>query len=289
MSVLEYYTPSTMKEAYSLLVKHGNEARIVAGGTDLLVQMKHRELQPKYIIDIRNIPGQDTIAYDKKDGLRIGALATIHAIESSPSIRDKFGVLAVAASKLGTPQVRNQATIGGNLSNASPSAEMPPALMVLDAQAKITGIQGERTVPVDGFFLGPGQTVLNNNEILTEIQVPNLPVQSGGGYLKHTVRKALDLAMVSVAVLVTVDRGVLYDVKIALGAVAPTPIRAWRAEKVLRGQKVSEHLLQEAARTASEESVPIDDIRCSAEYRRLLVGVLVARAVKQALEKVTAA
>jgi carbon-monoxide dehydrogenase medium subunit len=253
-----------MKEAYSLLVKHGNEARIVAGGTDLLVQMKHRELQPKYIIDIRNIPGQDTIAYDKKDGLRIGALATIHAIESSPSIRDKFGVLAVAASKLGTPQVRNQATIGGNLSN-------------------------ERTVPVDGFFLGPGQTVLNNNEILTEIQVPNLPVQSGGGYLKHTVRKALDLAMVSVAVLVTVDRGVLYDVKIALGAVAPTPIRAWRAEKVLRGQKVSEHLLQEAARTASEESVPIDDIRCSAEYRRLLVGVLVARAVKQALEKVTAA
>ncbi len=285
-SKTEYFMPKTIEEARSLVLKYKGEAKIIAGGTDIVVQMKHKAVLPKHIINIRGISGQDYIIRDEKEGLRIGALATMRSIEVSPMVREKFNILARAASMLGTWQVRNRATIAGNLCNAAPSAETAPPLIVLGAKAKIMGADGERTVPIENFFIGPGQTILKPGEILTEIQVPNLLPRSGGIYIKHTLRKALDLAIVGVAALVTMDGDILSDVKIALGAVAPTPVRATRAEDVLRGNKINDDLLQKAAQTAFNQCSPIDDVRSSAEYRCKMIQVLVPRAIKQAVEQV---
>ncbi len=283
---IEYFTPKTIEEARSLVLKYKGEAKIIAGGTDLVVQMKHKEVLPRHIINIRGISGQDYIVHDEKEGLRIGAMATIRSIEVSPVVRERFNILAQAASELGSAQVRNRATIAGNLCNAAPSAETAPPLIVLGAKAKILGADGERTVPIENFFTGPGQTVLRPDEILVEIQVPNLLPRSSGVYIKHTIRKALDLAIVGVAVIVTLDGDTLSDVKIALGAVAPTPVRATRAEDVLRGNQIDDDLLQKAAQTAFNQCSPIDDIRSSAEYRCKMIKVLVPRAIKQAAAQV---
>ena len=283
---IEYFTPKTIEEARSLVLKYKGEAKIIAGGTDLVVQMKHKEVLPRHIINIRGISGQDYIVHDEKEGLRIGAMATIRSIEVSSVVRERFNILAQAASELGSAQVRNRATIAGNLCNAAPSAETAPPLIVLGAKAKILGADGERTVPIENFFTGPGQTVLRPDEILVEIQVPNLLPRSSGVYIKHTIRKALDLAIVGVAVIVTLDGDTLSDVKIALGAVAPTPVRATRAEDVLRGNQIDDDLLQKAAQTAFNQCSPIDDIRSSAEYRCKMIKVLVPRAIKQAAAQV---
>ena len=283
---IEYFTPKTIEEACSLVLKYKGEAKIIAGGTDLVVQMKHKEVLPKHIINIRGISGQDYIIYDEKEGLRIGAMATIRSIEVSPVVRERFNILAQAASELGSAQVRNRGTIAGNLCNAAPSAETAPPLIVLGAKAKIMGADGERTVLIENFFTGPGQTILKPDEILVEIQVPNLLPRSSGVYIKHTIRKALDLAIVGVAVIVTMDGDTLSDVKIALGAVAPTPVRARRAEDVLRGNQINDDLLQKAAQTAFNQCSPIDDIRSSAEYRCKMIKVLVPRAIKQAAAQV---
>jgi CO/xanthine dehydrogenase FAD-binding subunit len=200
----EYLEPKTMEEAISLLSRYEDKARVIAGGTDLLIRLKRGEGLHRHLINIKGIPNQDVIVYDEKQGLRIGVLATIHSIELSPLIRQEFGVLAQAASKLGTLQIRNCATIAGNLCNAAPSAEMAPALIVLGATARIIGASGERTVPIDDFFIGPGQTVLKPTEVLTEVQVPSLLSRSGGVYLKQTIRRSLDLAIVEVGVITTI-------------------------------------------------------------------------------------
>jgi len=288
MDALKYFAPRTMEEACALLAKYKEQAKVIAGGTDLLVQIKHGEILPKYIINIRGIPKQDYIVYDDKVGLSIGALATIHSIEASSLIQEKFNILAQAASKLGTRQIRNQATIAGNLCNASPSAELAPALIVLGAKVGILRASRERTVLIEDFFTGPGQTVLKPDEILAEIQVPNLLPRSGGVYIKHTIRKAMDLAIVGVGVMVTMDGNILSNVRIALGAVAPAPIRARKAEGILIGRRLEDDLLEKAALIASEESSPISDVRSSADYRKKMVKVLVARAIKQAVEQVQA-
>lgn len=285
---IEYLRPRTIQEACSLALQYKGEAKIIAGGTDLLVEMKRKEVLPKYIIDIKDIPGQDDIIYDAKKGLRIGALATIRSIEVSPVIRRGFGILAQAASKLGTWQVRNRGTIAGNLVTAAPSADTIPALMVLGAKIKIMGADGERVVPIEDFFIGPLKTVLRSDEMLAEIQVPNLAPRSGGAYIKHTVRKAMDLAIIGVAALVTMDGDVMSDARIALGTSAPTVIRARKAEEILKGNKISDDLLEKAGQTALEESSPRDSLRASAAYRSKLIKVLVPRAIKQAVEQVKA-
>jgi len=277
-----------MEEVVSLLLEHKGAARVMAGGTDLLVQLKKGEALPRYIIDIKGIPNQDTITYDEKDGLTIGALTTIRSIELSPVIQNKFNVLAQAASELGTLQIRNRATIGGNICNAAPSAETAPALIVLGARLRIIGADGERTVPIESFFTGPGQTILHPHEILSEIQVPNLPPRSSSVYIAQTIRKALDLATVGVAVITTIDNDVLKDIKIALGSVAPTPIRAGKAETIIKGQRLDDALLGAVGLAAAEEASPISDLRGSAEYRRKMIRVLVERAIRQAAQQVKA-
>jgi len=286
MNELKYFTPESIEEAVSLLSQYGEKSKIIAGGTDLLVQMRNKVVLPDFLISISGICDLEYIKYDEINGLRVGALTTIGSIESSSLIQSKFSILAQAASKLGTPAIRNRATIGGNLCNAAPSADIVPALMVLGARVKIVGVDGEKIISMEDLFTGPGQTVIKPGQMLTEIQISNLPPQSGGAYIEQTRRQGADLAIVGVAALVIMEGDILRDVKIALGAVAPTPIRAKKAEEILKGKKLDDRLLEESSQAASHESSPIDDTRSSADYRRKLVTALVKRAVRQAVEQV---
>jgi carbon-monoxide dehydrogenase medium subunit len=279
----DYLAPRTIGEALSLLSQHKGKAKLIAGGTDLVPQLKGRLVKtPQYLIDLKEIPGLDYIKYDKTKGLAIGALATIKAVIDSPVIRDKFSVLSQATGSMASPQVRNRGTIAGNICNAVPSADSTPALLVLEAKLKLVGQKGERMVNIGDFFTGPNQTVIKD-EILVEIQLPTPPPGSKGVYFKLGPRRAMDLAIVGVAVLVVADKGKFQDVRIALESVAPTPIRASQAEAVLKGQAFDSKLIEKAAQTAASEAKPIDDHRASAEYRREMVEVLVKRALEQAI------
>ena len=285
MTLQNYFAPKSVKEALSLLSEYGQKARVISGGTDLLMQMKHREVLPEYVISIGGIAELSFITYDETKGLNIGVLTNVADIANSPLVKRKFSILAQAAGMLGTPTIRNQATLGGNLCNAAPSADTAPSLMVLGAMAKIVGAASEKIIPLENFFTGPGQTILEHGHLLTEIQIPNLSPHSGGAYLKQTRRQGADLAVVGVAALVVMDGEIVRDVKIVLGAVAPTPIRAKRAEAILRGHRIDDKRLEESSQAAMHEAKPIDDVRGSADYRRTLVAVLVKRAVARAIQQ----
>jgi aerobic carbon-monoxide dehydrogenase medium subunit len=285
MTSPKYLTPGSVEEALSLLSQYGEKAKFVSGGTDLLMQLKREEAVPECLISLGEIRKLDFIKYDEVNGLRIGALTTIVNVANSSLIKSKFGILGQAAGMLGTPAIRNQATLGGNLCNAAPSADTAPPLLVLGAKAKTQGLEGEKLVPLEDFFVGPGQTILGPDHLLIEIQIPILSPHSGGAYLKHKRRQGADLAVVGVAALAVMEGEVLKDAKIALGAVAPTPLRAKKAEAILRGKKVHQTLLEKCGQAASDEAKPIDDIRGSADYRRELVAVLVKRAMTQAIQQ----
>lgn len=281
----EYIACETIQEACSMLSEYQGQAKFVAGGTDLLVKMKHRRILPRYLINAKKIPGLDYIRHDGEKGLRIGALTTIEDIKNAPIIIEKFPILHQAASKLGSTHIRNLGTLGGNLSNASPAAELAPALLTLEASVKIERLHGERVIPLETFFLGPGKSALQADEILTEVQVPNPSPFSEGVYLKHSIRP-MDVGIVGVAVLVTVSEKTFQDIKIALGSVGPTPFRAKAAEGVMKGRALSEDLgeqIRRVARTASEEASPIDDIRARAGYRKKMVETLVKEAAETAI------
>ncbi len=283
----EYRMPKTVKEALGLLSQKGRgKVKVFAGGTDLMPKLKSREVEASEIlVDLKGIPNLDYIQYNAKNGLRIGPLATLNAIETSSIIRDKFSLLAQAAHSMASPQVRNRGTIAGNICNAVPSADSAPALLTLGAKLKLVSLKGERAVNIEDFFTGPNETVLSPREILREIRIPPLPADSRGVYLKLSPRRSMDLAIVGVAVLVVSQDGICKDIRVALGAVAPTPIRVKKAEDILRGQRFSDGLIEKLAEVASGEACPIDDHRASAEYRREMVAVLVKRAIKEATAK----
>lgn len=275
------FTPKSVKEAISLLSDHGEKAEVIAGGTDLLVRMKRGDAFPDYLINMEGLKELEYIRYDEKKGLRIGARTSIHDIVESPLLENKFDIIAQAARTLGTPTIRRQATIGGNLCNAAPSADMAPALIVLGAQLKIEGREGQKVMAVEDFFISPGETKLKRNEILTEIQVPDPIPSSKTVYLKQTRTQGAGLALVGVAAMIVMENDVITDVKMSLGAVAPTPIRAKKAEATLKGKKQDDSLLETCAEAALQESAPIDDVRSSADYRKKLIMVLVKRALEQ--------
>jgi CO/xanthine dehydrogenase FAD-binding subunit len=271
--------PGTLDEALRLLLRHQGKAKIIAGGTDLIPKLRGRQIAgPEFLIDLRKIPNLNFIECDERL-LHIGALTTLRTIETSSIIREKFNLLFQAAQSVGSIQVRNRGTIAGNICNAVPSADLAPALLVLEARLRLAGSKGQRTVGIGDFFVGPNKTVLSAGEVLTEIQIPNLPHHAKALYLKLSPRSAMDLAVVGVAVLTNLEQGLCREVRIALGAVAPTPIRASRAEKIMQGQKVSPELIEQTAQAAAGESRPIDDHRASAEYRREMVKVLTRRAL----------
>ncbi len=284
---MEYFEPKTLNDALSLLAKHGAEAKLIAGGTDVMVDIKFKE-EPGSLVNIKKIPG---LAGIKENGasLRIGALTTIRELETSALLREKLPVLWQAAHQFASLQVRNTATIGGNIGRASPSGETLAPLLVLDAKAKVAFTDGEKTEPFSSFFQGPGKTSMGAKGLLTEIEVPYPAPGSKGVYLKHAVRGAMDIAMVGVAVLITPDaaKANLQDVRIGLGAVAPTPVRAPKAEALLRGKPLTAVLVKQAAALAASESSPISDQRSSAENRRWIVEALTRRGLEQTWQAAT--
>lgn len=294
MHRFDYHSPTTLAEAVALLDGFGERARILAGGTDLLTALKERWETPEHIVDLRSIPGLDALSYDPVAGLTIGARVTARAVETSPLVRRCYPALAYAASTLASIQIRNLATVAGNICRASPSADTPPILLALDASVTLCGPAGERTVPLENFFTGPGRTVLRRNEILTAIHIPPYLAGCraaaccfGAAYIKHSPRQAMDLAMVGVAAAVTMESGWLTGVRVALGAVAPTPRRSRRAEATLLGCQPTPELLAKAGDAAATECAPISDVRGTAEHRRAMVAVQTRRALEQALAAAT--
>jgi carbon-monoxide dehydrogenase medium subunit len=274
-----YHEPRTLAEAVSLLQTHGSSARVLAGGTDLLVQMKLGKIQLQHLVFISKIPELHFITESR--GLRIGPLIVHRELEKSLMVREKYNALFEAVRSVTSVQVRNMGTIGGNICHASPAADSSPALIALGAQIKITGGAGTRRLPLEDFFVGPGKTDLKPGELLSEIQVPDPGPASGSAFLKLT-RVAADLAKVNAAAFIQNEKEVCRECRIASGAVAPTPIRLKQAEAVLRGKRFDEDLCRLAGEKAAEEIQPITDIRSTAWYRREVIKVLVRDVLQQA-------
>ncbi len=284
MKKYNYLKPQTLEEALSFLSQYGDRAKLIAGATDALVMTRQKKISPDVFISLRCVPALDYI--ESNGMLKIGALVTHRTIEESKTIRKSFPLLAEASGVLGSVQIRNVATIGGNLCTASPSAETAPPLLVYEAEVRLVSQRGERRLPIESFFLGPGENALDRDEILREILLPFPPPHSVGTYLKLGRRKSMDLAVVNVAVLLSfnLDTGICERARIALGAVAPTPIRAKGAERVLEGKSLDESIIRKAGEHAREECTPITDIRGSADYRREMVGVLVEKGIRHSMK-----
>jgi len=285
MSCFNYEKVTTLQEAFQSISTSPGDAVIMAGGTDLLLQIRDGTMNPQRVIDIKGVVGLDTIDFTNEACL-IGAVTRIRTLETSQKIKARLPLLAQAASTLGSIQVRNRATVGGNLCNAAPSADMAPALLVLDTRVEIDGEAGRREVALSDFFRGPGLTALHHGEILTGLKIPLSNNYQGAVYHKLTIRKAMDLAIVGVAVLLELDDDNLINIsRVALGAVAPTPLRVPSAEQHIGGKQMSADLAREAAQIAMQFCQPITDLRASAEYRREMVGALCQRGLLEAYEK----
>jgi aerobic carbon-monoxide dehydrogenase medium subunit len=277
----EYFAPENLDEAIEILQRHP-DAQVLAGGTDLLVQAKERSRPIQVLVSLRRIPELEVVTHNET--LSLGAMVTAARIAADPRILQDYTALSKGAGLIGSVQIRNMATVGGNVCNASPSADTAPALLVLGARAVLAGAQGERTLPLEDFFLGPGKTALQPGELLIRLEMPSPLVCSGSFYLRHTPRAWMDLAFVGVSAAVQLgEKGEILSSRIALGAVAPVPMRAYRTEERLTGCMPDETILDEASRLASSEIHPIDDLRASAEYRRHLAEVLTKRALEQAI------
>lgn len=280
----EYVAPHSLDEALLFLASRKEKAKVLAGGTDLIPQLKGREISiPEYVIDLKGLAGLDAITFDPRSGLKIGALATIRAITESGEARRYFPSLVQAALSMASPQVRERGTFAGNICSAVPSADSAPPLLALQAVVRVKGPRGERRVPMESFFTGPRKTVLEANEIVLDIIVPAPAPASRSVYLKLSPRHSMDLAIVGVAATGSMEDGVCRDVTIALGAVAPTPIRSPIAEAMLKGMAVTPELIEEAAQNAVNQCSPIDDHRASLDYRCDMVRVLTKRALNQIL------
>lgn len=287
MKKFDYLTPHSIDEAISLHQAHGERARYVAGGTDIMVKLKEGKIAPDYLISLKHIPDLEGIEVDTSSGgLRVGALVTHRMIEKSQVIKERFAILHDAVRVIGSVQIRNVATIGGNLCNAVPSADGAIPLVSLDTRLGIRGPKGDRTVDCIDFFLGPGQTILERGEILMEIVIPRCLPRTGGAYVKHGRREAMELPLLGVAVVISLeeDRKTCKRARIALGVAAPTPIRAFQAERELEGKDIDEKALENAGQVAAEEARVRDSIRGVAWYRRDMVRVLVRRMGMKCLE-----
>ena len=285
MRRFELAVPGSVDECLQILAKRGPDTKVVAGGTDLLPQLKNGVLKPGWVVDLSAVAELRTISDAPDGGLRIGASVTARELELDARVRSRFAALAESAAMVGSVQVRNLATLGGNLCNAAPSADMAPPLLALDAEAVIAGPSGQRRVPMASFFLGVRRTVLAPGELLLEIVVPAQGAQSGGNYLRHTPRRELDIAVVGVASQVTLTGGKCTAARIALAAVAPVPLRATDAEQALVGQPLTPQQIERAAELASGAARPIDDHRGSIEFRNHLVRVLTRRTLTTALQR----
>ena len=314
----KYSEPRTIKEAVQLL--SSENAKVLAGGTDLLVTMKRKAIAPQHILDIKGIGELNCIDYRPGEGLKIGALATLQSIADSPAIREKYTLLANACGKVCTPQVRNMGTIGGNLCQdtrcayyarigllakepchraggnlcyavrgakicpAMAAPETAPVLMCLGAEVCIFGINGDRTIPVEDFFVSSGVVNLKANEIVTAIKIPEPVPQTSGAYIRESFRQAADFAIAGVAVVLSIGDGLWHNARMGLLGVAPSPLRAYGAEEMLNGKIIDDGVIEEAAQAVAKAAHPLGDVFATANYRRKLVKVLAKRAIRQVID-----
>jgi len=282
------YEPTTLPEAIALLGSEGEAGAALAGGTDLLLRIRRGGRKYRSVINLKRVHGLDGLTADETGTLTVGALTTFRTLERHPDIRRVFPALAEAAEVVAGVQLRNLATVGGNLGNASPSADSVPPLVALGATVQIEGAHGTRTLPIEDALVGPGRTALAPDELFARIILPTPAPSNGNAFIRFSPRSAMDIGIVSAAASVSLDaRGRCTNVRLALGAVSPTPLRATAAEDVLVGDVLNDAALAQAGLLAAEAAQPISDIRGSADYRRAIVRVLTARVLARAAMRAT--
>jgi aerobic carbon-monoxide dehydrogenase medium subunit len=285
MIKFDYHEPTTLKKVFSLMEKYGDEARVIAGGTSLIIMMRQRLLTPKVVISLARIPKFEKITYNAKDGLRIGAGARHRDIELSAAVQKHYPLLQETFRKVAQPRIRNMGTVGGNLAGGDPLTDPGASLIALDAEVTLSSSKGQRRLPLDEFFIDYYQTALEPGELLTEIHVPP-PQRPGWCHIKFTPRSIEDFATIGVAITLQVRNGTCEDVRLGLNSVASTIVRAKKAEAVLRGKSIDDTTVQKMGEVAATECDPMDDNRGSAEYKREMVKVLVRRAAAEALKMI---
>lgn len=282
MEDFEYLKPRTVAEAVSLLAQHKGEARVIAGGQSLIPMLRANLVGPAYLVGLEDIPELQHILPGKDGGLRIGAMATHLEVATSPLVKQRAPLLAEAAGAVGSPAVRNLGTIGGNLCHNEVGADLPPPLLALGATAVIASPRGERRLPLDSFFKGFLETALGEDELLACIDIPAPPRGLACTYMKYRLR-AVDRAIVGAGVVLIMEGGVCREARVALGGVAPVPFRSRGTEAALKGKRLTEDAIEQAAQAATAEARPMSDAHASADYRRRMVAVFTRRALKQAL------
>jgi carbon-monoxide dehydrogenase medium subunit len=284
MNAFDYRAPRSLDEALAILGEYGEDARVVAGGTALVTMMRQRLVQPRCLVSLRDVPGLERI--EANGDLRLGALVTHREAEISPLVRERLPVLAETFRRVATIRIRHMATIGGALAHADPNQDPPVTLLALGATVEVRGARGARAIPLADFFRDYYETALEPGELVTAVTVPSLPAASGAEFLKFLPRTADDYATVATAAIVTLERdgARCREARIALGSVGVTPLRATSAERLLRGEALSESLLQAAGEAAKAAVDPLSDHRGSAAYKREMTAVMVGRALGQAWE-----
>ena len=280
----DYQEPTSLKKVFALMEKHGDDGRVMAGGTSMIIMMRQRLLMPKVVISLNRVPKFDRITYSAKDGLRIGAGARHRDIELSKAVQQHYPLLYETFRKVAQPRIRNMGTVGGNLAAGDPLTDPGASLIALDAEVTLASSKGERTLPLDEFFIDYYQTAMEPGELLTEIHVPP-PSRSAWAHIKFTPRSIEDFATVGVAITLDVKDGICQDVRLGLNSVSSIIVHAKNAEAVIRGKAISDDLLREMGEVATSECDPTDDNRGSAEYKRELVKVLVPRAANEAIQR----
>lgn len=285
----EFHQPSSLDEVCEIMATHGPKAKLLAGGTDLMVNMKKMVLSPDHIVCLSKIVSMHGIQ-EEENQIIIGGRYTVAELTVDPLVEKKLSALRSGARALGSPLVRNRATIGGNIGSARPAADLPPSLIAYGATVTLQGNKGKREVPMGDFFKGPGFTEMRPEEVLTQIAVPVPKDGEGAGYINLGVRKAQDCNVVNVASFIALDEkdGSIKEARIIMGSVGPIPLRAKSAEAVLKGQKPDENLFRKAGEIARQDCTPIDDFRGQASYRKAMVGVLTKRTLDIALQQATA-
>ncbi len=272
-----YFSPDTFDEAVSIYAEHP-DATLLGGGTDVLVNVAHGRCELDAIIDLKRICDLDFIT-EKGTDLEIGSMATISDVGENPIISERYPFLQAAALRLGSWQIRNMATIGGNLCNAAPSAELATPLLAANAAVVVVGPNGERKMALSDFFRGPGKTALEEGEIMQKVIIPPLGNGAVGIYMRHQLRRSMDISLINMTVLLELDNQVVSDANIYLGAVAPVPMRAVETEKEIIGQQLDDKVIEAVAATAAAEAKPISDVRATERYRRMMVRVYMRRAL----------
>lgn len=284
-----FAAPQSVEEAVELLARAHGEARPLAGGTDLIAQMKESRKSPEVVVDVKRIPDLNELSWDAQHGLRIGAAVSCSRLAAFAPVRERYQALAEACALIGSVQIQNRAALGGNFCNAAPSADAVPPVLSYGGQLLIAGVNGRRAIAAEDFFVGPGQTVLGKDELLVQIMIPTPPSPSGAAYLRFIPREEMDIAIAGVGAFVqlTADRTRCEQARLTLAAVAPTPVRAREAEAFLVGKPLEQATIAQAGELAAAAARPISDVRSSAAYRVEMVKVLTRRTLQKALERMS--